>query len=70
MRYTIEPQRDWFKLHPDEKPDDDSTWFVPCEDADADHFAVFRVEGEQEPELLDDFPTRAEAEAFVKGRAA
>jgi hypothetical protein len=64
MPYAIEPQRDWFKLHPDEAPDAESTWFVPCGDEDAEQFAVFRIGG-PEPEFVADFPTREKAAEFI-----
>jgi hypothetical protein len=63
-RYAIQPERDTFKGTPEGA--DESTCFQACEEAEAEHFAVYSTEG-GESELVDDFATRTEAEAFVKG---
>lgn len=59
--YAIEPQRDLFKGAPD-----GSTCFEYCEEADAEHWAVFAiVPGIPGPDLVADYPTRAAAEAAI-----
>ena len=60
--FDIEPQRDSFKGTPEGA--DGSTWFVKCEECEADHWAVFDISGD-DPELIDDFPSRDAAEAFI-----
>ncbi|MBB4837267.1 hypothetical protein HNP52_000318 [Sphingomonas kyeonggiensis] len=65
--YAIEPQRDLFKGEPD--GEDGSTCFEACAEADAEIFAVFDVRQIQiigHAELIEDFPTRADALAFIE----
>ena len=58
LQIAIEAQRDMGS-----PSGDDGTWFVKCADEDADHFAVITT-GDA-PELVADFATRAEAQAFA-----
>jgi len=63
-RYVIEPQWDIA----DEGAD--GTHFVPCNEEEAEHFAVFAIEDgapEGDAELVEDFETRADAETWIKG---
>jgi len=60
--YEVEPQRDSFKGT--DEGADGSTYFVMCDEADAEIWAVFDVTGD-EPELVEDFPSRAAAEAYI-----
>lgn len=64
-RYAIEPQRDSLK---DEVGTcaDGSTWFVKCEPAEAELWAVFELGDEEgDAELIEDFATKEAAERFV-----
>lgn len=63
--YAIEPQRDVFKGTPEGA--DGSTWFEVCHEADAEIWTVFDTTEAlgAGPTLIEDFPSRAEAEAFV-----
>lgn len=69
-RYTVEPQYDELGgAHGDE------THFVKCEDDEAEHFAVLvevrEIRGGElcvDWELLQDFPTRYDAEQFIRGQ--
>ncbi len=66
--YAIEPQRDTFYGTPEGA--DGSTWYEHCDEAEATQWAVFDVRegvGGAGPDLIEDFLSRAEAEAFVKG---
>jgi len=56
LQIAIEAQRDMGS-----PSGDDGTWFVKCADEDAEHFAVTNTGGE----LVADFATRAEAQAFA-----
>jgi len=56
LQIAIEAQRDMGS-----PSGDDGTWFVKCADEDAEHFAVTNTDGE----LIADFATRAEAQAFA-----
>jgi len=56
LQIAIEAQRDMGS-----PSGDDGTWFVKCADEDAGHFAVTNTDGE----LIADFATRAEAQAFA-----
>jgi hypothetical protein len=69
-RYAIEPQRDMFKGKPEGA--DGSTNFEYCEEAEAENWAVFDVrEGlGAGPSLVEDFPSRAAAEAFIAEQEA
>lgn len=64
--YAIEPQRDIFKGEPE--GEDGSTCYEYCNEADAEIFAVFDVREElgAGPSLIEDFPTRDAAEAFIE----
>ena len=55
LQIAIEAQRDMGSP--------DGAWFAPCADEDADQFAVMTT-GDA-PELVTDFATRAEAQAFA-----
>lgn len=58
-RFVVEPQRDHFKDYKD-----DGTWFLYCEEDQAEHFALLEYKPDVgEYELVEDFPTREEAEA-------
>lgn len=58
LQIAIEAQRDTGS-----PSGDDGSWFVPCADEDADQFAVMTTGNE--PELVTDFASRAEAQAFA-----
>lgn len=68
--YSIEPQRDELA-----GIGGDETRYVPCDDKDAEIFAVFkRVPGDEaggtqeDWDLLQDFPTRYDAQQFIRGQ--
>ena len=63
LQIAVEPQRDMGSPSGEE-----GTWFVKCADEDADIFAVVTI-GDA-PELVADFATRAEAQAFADELAA
>jgi hypothetical protein len=56
LQIAIEAQRDMGS-----PTGEDGTWFVPCADEDAEQYAVTNTSGE----LVADFATRAEAQAFA-----
>lgn len=65
-RYVIEPQRDAYRGQPE--GEDGETHFGPCDDREAETFAVFFYEaGAERGDAigLDDFPSRSEAVDFI-----
>lgn len=70
-RYAVEPQRDELA-----GTNGDETRYVPCDDDEAEHFAVLRVHPRRvrsgelctDWDLLQDFPTRYDAEQFIRGQ--
>lgn len=69
-RYVIEPQHDLLRLVVRNEAGADETEFAPCDEAEAETFAVFYYEpgGERGDAMgLEDFPTRAAAVAFING---
>ena len=61
-RYAIEPQHDLNALHGNDP--EEGTHFVKCDDYEAIIWAVFDVSGD-DPELIEDFPSREAAQAFI-----
>lgn len=62
-KFSIEPQRDFYEGK-GTPYDASETWFVACEEDDAELWAVFDVSG-PDPEWVEDYPTRAAAEKSI-----
>lgn len=58
-RWAVQPQRDW---HAD-MPDADGTRIEPCDEAAATSWGLFERQDADTSELVEDYPTREQAEA-------